>query len=85
MQRKTINKILATILLIITLLSNFQGIVSAALVGGTKGLVSNGQCRENIQFKFDTGWGDIICDYICYKEGSTVKPAYCITHGKDRC
>lgn len=83
MQLKTIKKVLSMILIIITLLSNFQGIVSAALIGGTKGLTSHGECRRNIEFKFDTGWGDIICDYICYKEGKSVKPAYCISHGKD--
>lgn len=83
MKRKMIKKIVSLLLLVITILSNFQGIVSATLIGGTKGLKSNGECRKNVEFNFDTGWATIECDYICYQEGNTKKPAYCISHGKD--
>ncbi len=82
-QNKKVQKILATILLIITLLSNFQGIALAKLVGGNKNLTSVGACRRNIEFKFSTGWSDVKCDYIAYKSGNKNYPAYCITHGKD--
>lgn len=82
-QNKRVQKILATILLIITILSNFQGIALAKLVGGNKNLTSVGACRRNIEFKFSTGWSDVKCDYIAYKSGNKNYPAYCITHGKD--
>ena len=82
-KNKRIQKIFSSIILAIILLTNFQNIAMAKLVGGNKNLTSLGPCRQNIEYKFSTGWSEVKCDYIAYKSNGKNYPAYCITHGKD--
>ena len=76
-------KIISILLIMIILFSNFQSIVLAKLIGGSRNLTSVGACRRNVEFKFSVGWSDIKCDYIAYVEDGKKYAAYCIMHGKD--
>lgn len=76
---KKFNKIISIILLFLILLCNFQTIF-AIEIGDSAKLKSIGNCNRNVEFKFDSGWSTIKCDFIAYSVGDTNYPAYCIRH-----
>lgn len=76
-------KIIISLMILITMLSSLQNIVLAKDIGDSSRLVSMGNCNRNIEFKFSSGWGDVICHYIGYTDGGNTYPAYCISHGLD--
>lgn len=80
---KVNRKIIISLMIIITMFSCFQNIVLAKNIGDSSRLVKIGDCNSNIEFKFSSGWSDVICHYIGYNEGGKTYPAYCISHGLD--
>lgn len=83
MLKKSKKKIIYIFMIIMALFSNLQNVILAKEIGDSAKLKSVGHCNRNIEFKFDSGWSIVKCDYIGYVDGKNTYPAYCILHGKD--
>lgn len=83
MVKKSKRRIMSILMILITLFSSLQNIILAKEIGDSAKLKSIVHCNRNVEFKFDSGWSVIKCDYIGYVDGKNTYPAYCILHGKD--
>lgn len=76
-------KIIAILMLLMTLFGSIQNVALAKEIGDSAYLKSLGNCNSNLEFKFDSGWSTVICHFVTYTEGGKNYPAYCISHGID--
>lgn len=72
------NKFVAIVLLFLLLFSNSLTIVNAVDISNAK-LENGPSCAGHLQFKFGSGWGDIIGNLIYYVHNGVRYPAYCIS------
>ncbi len=80
MKRKILKKSMSILMIIFTLIAYINPIIHAKEIGDSAKLKSIGNCHRNVEFRFDSGWSVIKCDYIGYTEGNNTYPAYCIRH-----
>lgn len=73
-------KIMAVLLLVITLISNCSTLVHAVEINSAN-LTTIQNSDSHIQFKFDSVWGNVRTNYIGYQANGKTYPAYCISHG----
>lgn len=78
---KKTNKIIAIVILVLLFFSSFQNIIYGATEISKASLTVIQESDSQIQFKFSSGWGNVRTNYIGYREGGNVYPAYCISHG----
>lgn len=75
---KRSKKIIAILMLILTLVGSLQNIVQAKSVGDSANLYNLGRCDYNVQFYFTDHWGYVITNYVVYAENGRTYPAYCM-------
>ena len=73
-------KIIAMLLLVITLFSSCSNIVYATEINRAN-LTTIQDSDSHIQFKYASGWTNVRTNYIGYQENGKIYPAYCISHG----
>lgn len=78
-------KIIITLILMIILISSFQGIVFGATQISSANLKGTHDITTNMQFDDPTyGWVDLISKYVCYTTNGKSYPAYCINNRNTR-
>ena len=77
-------RIIALILLAITLFSSFSNCVYAIEINKAN-LTTIEDSDSQIQFKYDSGWTNVRTNYIGYRENGKIYPAYCISHRTTWC
>ena len=73
-------------IILITLTNALTPVVNAAQIITKANLINDHKIKTHIEQENKNGWFEVLCNYICYKEGSNKYPAYCImpgTHGVD--
>jgi len=82
---KIIRKRIIALIMILFILTGYipTNISTAATIGDSTKLESQGKCRRNVEYKFSVGWSEVKIDYIAYVENGVRYPAYCILHGVD--
>lgn len=83
---KKYKKIITFIILMIILISSFQGIVFGATQISAANLKGTHDITTNMKFDDPTyGWVDLISKYVCYTTNGKSYPAYCINNRYTRC
>ena len=78
--KKIYSKIIAVFMLLITLFSSFSNIAFATDISSANlKVIENSD--SHIQFKFDSGWGNVRTNYIGYTVNGKTYASYCISHG----
>src|SRR5699024_1756833 len=77
-------KITSIFVLMIILLSCFQGISFGRIQLDAVKLIERQDIKTNVEFYDDKQWFELEAKYIYYKEtNGAIYPAYCISHGLD--
>ena len=84
MNKTNNKKIIAVILLALTLLTAFQNTIYAVSMNQRISIKNFGECEYTLQYKTPSGvWSYITCVFAGYEENGKVYPAYCINRGLD--
>lgn len=77
-------KIIAVILLALTVLTAFQNTIYAVSMNQRITIKNFGNCEYTLQFKRPDGtWSFITCVFAGYEENGKIYPAYCVNRGLD--
>ena len=74
-------KLIAFMLLVLTLFMSVNNLVYAVTEISKANLTTIQDSDSQIQFKYDSGWTNVRTNYVGYRENGKVYPAYCISHG----
>ena len=79
-------KIIIFSIILITLTNALMPVAKAVQIITKANLINDHKIKTHIEQENKNGWFEVLCNYICYKEGNNKYPAYCImpgTHGVD--